>query len=60
MNLSRDLSESIALLNSHGVDQVIRLGREPYRTDILAGLSGVTWKECVDDAVEGDLGGQSV
>jgi hypothetical protein len=38
-------------------DQVIQLGREPNRIDLLTGLSGVTWEECRASRVEGKMDG---
>ncbi len=41
-------------------DQVIQLGLEPNRIDILTGISGVSWTEAWDTRVEGDLDGLPV
>jgi hypothetical protein len=36
-------------------DQVIQLGREPNRIDLLTGLSGVEWAECWMSRVAGEM-----
>ena len=38
------------------VDNVIQLGREPNRIDILTGISGVTFDEAWDDREQGKIG----
>jgi hypothetical protein len=38
-------------------DQVIQLGREPNRIDLLTGISGVDWDECWASKVEGEMDG---
>lgn len=38
-------------------DQVIQLGREPNRIDLLTGLSGVGWNECWNTSVAGEMDG---
>jgi predicted nucleotidyltransferase len=38
-------------------NQVIQLGREPNRVDLLTGLSGVTWEECWASRAEGEMDG---
>jgi hypothetical protein len=38
-------------------DQVIQLGREPNRIDLLTGISGVSWDECWVSRVAGELDG---
>lgn len=38
-------------------DQVIQLGREPHRIDLLTGLSGVQWEECWASAIDGEIDG---
>jgi Nucleotidyl transferase of unknown function (DUF2204) len=40
--------------------QVIQLGREPNRVDLLTGLSGVEWAECWSSRVEGEMDGLPV
>ena len=37
--------------------QVVQLGREPNRIDLLTGLSGVDWEECRASCVEGEMDG---
>ena len=37
--------------------QVIQLGREPHRIDLLTGLSGVDWEECWESRVPGKMDG---
>lgn len=41
-------------------EQVIELGREPNRIDLLTGLSGVAWAECWASRVEGEMDGLPV
>lgn len=41
-------------------NQVIQLGREPNRIDLLTGLSGVDWGECWSSRVEGEMDGLAV
>ena len=38
-------------------DQVIQLGNPPSRVDLLTGISGVTFAEATESAVDGTLGG---
>ncbi len=38
-------------------DQVIQLGREPNRIDLLTSISGVDWSECWQSKVEGAMDG---
>jgi hypothetical protein len=38
-------------------DQVIQLGREPHRIDLLTGISGVDWDECWASKVAGEMDG---
>ncbi len=38
-------------------DQVIQLGREPHRIDLLTGLTGVSWEESWSSAAKGDMDG---
>lgn len=38
-------------------DQVIQLGREPNRIDLLTGITGVGWDECWSTSVEGEMDG---
>lgn len=38
-------------------DQIVQIGREPYRIDLLTGLSGVSWDECWESAVIGEMDG---
>ena len=40
--------------------QVIQLGREPNRIDLLTGLSGVDWDECWSSRDEGEMDGLPV
>jgi len=41
-------------------DQVIQLGMEPHRIDILTGISGVEWEEAWATRSEGELDGLPV
>lgn len=41
-------------------DQVIQLGREPNRIDLLTGISGVEWEEAWATRVSGELDGLPV
>lgn len=41
-------------------DQVIQLGLEPNRIDILTGISGLGWEECWESKAEGSLDGLAV
>jgi predicted nucleotidyltransferase len=41
-------------------DQVIQLGREPNRIDLITGISGVDWDECWHSKVEGEMDGLPV
>lgn len=41
-------------------DQVIQLGTEPNRIDLLTGISGMEWEEAWESRVEGDLDGLPV
>ena len=41
-------------------DQVIQLGNPPSRVDILTSITGVTWQEAEEGAVNGELGSASV
>lgn len=41
-------------------NQIVQLGREPNRIDLLTSISGVSWTECWDSKVQGELGGFSV
>lgn len=36
-------------------DQIVQLGREPNRIDLLTGISGVDWNEAWDSRVEGEM-----
>ncbi len=38
-------------------DQVIQMGREPHRINLLTGLSGVSREECWVSAVNGEIDG---
>ena len=38
-------------------DQVIQLGREPNRIDLLTGISGVSWSEAWETKVDGEMDG---
>lgn len=40
--------------------QIIQLGREPVRIDLLTGLDGVSFRDCVDRAINVDIDGMSV
>jgi hypothetical protein len=41
-------------------DHVIQLGQEPYRIDMMTGISGLTWKEAFDSRVQGEVDGLPV
>jgi len=41
-------------------DQVVQLGREPNRIDLLTGISGVDWDECWTSKVAGEMDGIAV
>ena len=41
-------------------DQVIQLGMEPNRIDILTGISGVGWEEAWSTRIEGEIDGLPV
>jgi hypothetical protein len=41
-------------------DQVVQLGREPNRIDLLTGISGVDWDECWASKVAGEMDGVAV
>ena len=38
------------------VDQIIQLGMEPHRIDLLTGISGVSWEEAWDSREPGTIG----
>lgn len=40
--------------------QVIQLGMEPNRIDLLTSISGVDWESCWSSKVQGDMGGTPV
>ena len=37
-------------------DQIVQLGREPNRIDLLTGISGVEWTEAWNSKVQGQIG----
>lgn len=41
-------------------EQVVQLGREPVRIDLLTGLDGVAFSDCIDRAVVVDIDGMHV
>lgn len=41
-------------------EQIIQLGREPVRIDLLTGLDGVSFRDCADRAVDVDIEGVRV
>ena len=41
-------------------DQVVQLGREPIRIDLLTGLDGVSFSDCIGRAVSVDIDGLQV
>lgn len=41
-------------------NSVIQIGNPPSRIDILTSISGVTWREALDDSVEAALGEHTV
>jgi hypothetical protein len=41
-------------------DRIVRMGVPPLRIEILTGISGVTFDDCYDGRVDGDLGGAEV
>ncbi len=41
-------------------DYIIQLGQEPYRIDIMTGISGLTWKDAYDSRIEGEVDGLPV
>jgi hypothetical protein len=41
-------------------DKVIQLGVPPVRIDLITSISGVSWKDAADGAVEGTYGGVPV
>ena len=41
-------------------ENIIQLGYEPYRIDLLVDVEGVNFKECFERRIEGDLDGTTV
>ena len=41
-------------------DNVVQLGRPPVRVDLLTSITGVSWDEAVESAVQSDYGGEVV
>lgn len=41
-------------------EQIIQLGREPVRIDLLTGLDGVSFQDCAARVLDVDVGGMSV
>lgn len=41
-------------------NQVIQLGREPNRIDLLTSISGISWFDCWQTKVKGEMGGVTV
>jgi hypothetical protein len=41
-------------------DRIVRMGVPPLRIEILTGISGVTFDDCYNGRVDGDLGGAEV
>jgi hypothetical protein len=41
-------------------NQIVQLGREPNRIDLLTSISGVNWAECWGSKVQGEMDGLSV
>ena len=41
-------------------DQIVQLGNPPSRVDLLTAITGLSWDEVADSAVQGTLGGGDV